>query len=305
MRKLDNASVVSTLAFHRDLLGDHERTDAYRRAIEAVVRPGDVVVDLGCGSGILSFFACRAGARRVYAIDELPVIELARTLARANGIEERIVFINKSSYDAVIDEPVDVLVTETMGNNGFDERIAGAVAHARHAWLREGATIIPSSVEMIGAPVELPKLHDVAQFWRERPYGFDFAPLAGFAMNAFHAIDVAPEHLLAGGQTLGRLVLGEGSAVRGGAEFVMERDAEMHGAGVWFHAQLAPGIDVTNEPPNPCRSWRHSLFPIAEPQHVRRDESVRVDIQTWDGIEWRWRVGGGEGATFYGFPLLC
>jgi len=304
MEKLSNSSAVSTLAFHRDLLGDVGRTDAYRRAIEAVVRPGDVVIDLGCGSGILSFFACRAGARRVYAIDEQAVIELARTLARANGFEDRIVFINKNSFDAVIEERADVLVTETMGNNGFDERIAGAVAHARGAWLREGAAIIPSAVEMIGAPVELAKIHDVAQFWHERPYGFDFTPATHVAMNAFHAIDVGPEHLLAGGRTLVRHVLGDEPAIRGGAEFVIERDAILHGAGVWFRAELAPGIDVTNEPPNPCRSWRHSFFPIAEPRAVRRDERVRVDIQTWDGIEWRWQVGGAGGATFYAFPLL-
>ena len=61
---------------HREYLSDLNRLDAYRRAIEERVRPGFVVVDLGAGSGIMGLLACRAGARRVYAIDiDSPTIQ--------------------------------------------------------------------------------------------------------------------------------------------------------------------------------------------------------------------------------------
>lgn len=307
--KLSNASVVDLLRFHHSLLADTARTGAYERAILATVRPGDVVVDLGCGSGILSFFACRAGAKRVYAIDEGPVIELARGLARDNGFEERIVFLNTHSSKADIGEPADVLVSETMGNNGFDEQITDAVAHARRAWLREGGAIVPRSVSLHAAPAELSAIHDTNAMWLARPYGFDFASVARHAVNAFFPLDVGPEHLLAAGDELACVLLGDPVAtIRGASEFTIERDATLHGIAVWFHAELTPEIGITNEPPNPCRSWKQSFFPIAEPLRVCGGESVRINIQTFGGVEWRWRVehrgvAYAQQSTFFGFPL--
>ena len=69
------------LDYHVSMLRDTVRTNAFREAILATVAEGDVVVDIGCGTGILSLFACQAGARRVYAIDRGPVLDVARDLA--------------------------------------------------------------------------------------------------------------------------------------------------------------------------------------------------------------------------------
>ena len=71
---------------HRTMICDRVRTEAFRRAIDSVVRPGDVVLDVGAGSGILSVFAARAGAARVYAVERTTVAVLAQELAAANGV---------------------------------------------------------------------------------------------------------------------------------------------------------------------------------------------------------------------------
>ena len=81
---------------HRTMICDRVRTGAFRRAIDAVVRPGDIVLDVGAGSGILSVFAARAGAARVYAVERTPAAVLAAGLAAANGVAEIVRVIQSS-----------------------------------------------------------------------------------------------------------------------------------------------------------------------------------------------------------------
>lgn len=79
------------------MIADSGRVNAYAEAIAAAVRPGDVVADIGCGAGLFSLLACRAGARRVFAIEADECIQAARELARANGLEDVIEFFQSDS----------------------------------------------------------------------------------------------------------------------------------------------------------------------------------------------------------------
>jgi protein arginine N-methyltransferase 1 len=63
------------------------------QAIEAALRPGNVVVDLGSGPGFFALIACQAGARRVYAIDLAEIVQFARHFAKANGFADHIEFL--------------------------------------------------------------------------------------------------------------------------------------------------------------------------------------------------------------------
>jgi predicted RNA methylase len=78
---------------HGWMIADKIRTGCYVRALEKLVRPGDVVVDIGTGMGIFAILACRLGARKVYAIESADIVSLAREAARDHGCDDRIVFI--------------------------------------------------------------------------------------------------------------------------------------------------------------------------------------------------------------------
>lgn len=98
-----------------DMIADKVRFGAYADAIGRAVRPGYVVVDVGCGPGIFALLACRAGAKRVYAIDGGDIIHLARQLAAANGFTDRIEFLHGDSRQMQLPERSDVVVSDVRG----------------------------------------------------------------------------------------------------------------------------------------------------------------------------------------------
>ena len=100
---------------YRIMLGDEVRVTAYLRAIEQVVRPGDVVLELGTGPGFFAVAACRAGAARVYAVEPNDVITLGPAVAAANGCADRITFLRTSSERVTLPERADVLVEDMRG----------------------------------------------------------------------------------------------------------------------------------------------------------------------------------------------
>lgn len=97
---------------YRAMIDDPVRLAAFQDAITQVVRPGDVVVDLGCAMGNFSVFACRAGARRVYAVEASPIIEVAREVVRANGFSNRVRFLPGLSTAIDVPERAQVVIFE-------------------------------------------------------------------------------------------------------------------------------------------------------------------------------------------------
>jgi predicted RNA methylase len=89
---------------HRTMICDRIRTDAFRRAINSVVRPGDIVLDVGAGTGILSLFAAQAGAARVYAVEQTTVAVLAQELVSLNGFTDTVKVIQGDILDVELPE---------------------------------------------------------------------------------------------------------------------------------------------------------------------------------------------------------
>src|ERR1044071_9186116 len=92
------------------MIADFGRTAAYAKALERRVTPESVVVDIGTGTGIFALLAARLGARKVYAIDPSDAIEYGRRIAAANGLSERVDFIQGLSTDIQLPEKADVIV---------------------------------------------------------------------------------------------------------------------------------------------------------------------------------------------------
>ena len=108
-------AIWSNTDFPYMCLKDVRRTSAFRAAISRGVNPGDTVLDVGAGTGILSLFALEAGASRVYSAEIDPLLcDSLRTTASANGVADRLTILEGDARDIAISKPVDIVVAEMM-----------------------------------------------------------------------------------------------------------------------------------------------------------------------------------------------
>ncbi|HEV7921807.1 MAG TPA: 50S ribosomal protein L11 methyltransferase [Thermoanaerobaculia bacterium] len=282
--------------YHRRLIADEPRTIAFRDAIRSAVTPESVVLDLGSGSGILSFFACEAGARRVFAIDDGHMADAVALLARHLGFADRLQVFHAHSLKVELPERATVLVTETLGAFGLDEQILSSVIDARARLLRPDATIIPRDLTMIVAPVEVPEQYEQrVTCWSER-YGFDFSPLRPFTANFIHPHRAMPGTFLAEPGAVISVDVARAAATKasGTAHFRAGRAGTLHGFAGWFTSSLTPEITVTGYGPT---SWNQVFLPLTVPVAVAEGAPISVTVETDDGAWFRWR-GTANGSAF-------
>lgn len=298
------------LNFHQMLLRDSVRMNLYRKAIFETVRKGDVVVDLGCGTGILSFLACKAGASRVYAIEQGAVIELAKELSLKNGFGDSIVFIQGHSKKISLPEKADVVLTETISNFGLEQELISCLIDARQRLLKKTGRMIPQAITLHVALAQVPKIYEGIDWWSKRPGGFDFSPLRTLAVNNFYRKAVDERSLLSPAVEISTTNFKKVSSphISSNRNLTCVKRGTVHGIAGWFSAQLSPQVTLSNKPPRKTFCWCHVFFPIPRPLAVRPGQKIRVSFSGYDGQAWRWRVSSEtkeryEQSTFQGFPL--
>ena len=249
---------------HRTMICDRVRTEAFRRAINSVVRPGDIVLDVGAGSGILSVFAARAGAAAVYAVERTSIAGLAEQLAAANEVAGIVKVIHGEVMDIELPEQVDVIVSEWLGGFGIDEGMLAPLIGARDRWLKAGGVMIPQTVTAWAALVHDRYLAETIEFLREDPFGLNLEVLVEVTVNEI-IYSGSFRHLEAPDQRSGARLLWTTNADRIPLEQAQApHEAEIllpvhhHGTAnalaLWFSAELAPGVSLSEDPAIPRRT---------------------------------------------------
>ncbi|MFT7172222.1 MAG: protein arginine N-methyltransferase 1 [Paracoccaceae bacterium] len=172
-----NEEYFADLHAQERMLSDEPRMAFYHTAITRHIKSGDRVIDLGTGTGILAAFASRQGAEQVYAVDHSTIIEHAKRLAAENGIEN-VDFEDVHSSKFYLDEPVDVILHEQIGDFLFDEAMVPNVCDLRDRLLKAGGLILPSQFELFCEPMTLHDDRRVPYIWELTDvYGFDFSSM--------------------------------------------------------------------------------------------------------------------------------
>lgn len=271
---------------HRLMISDHVRTDAYRRALEAAVDAGSTVLDVGTGTGILSMFAARAGAKRVYGIDSSNIVDAARELARTNSLDDRITYFRGRAEELELPEQVDLIVSEWMGFFALAECMFASVLDARDKHLKPGGRMMPSHVRLVLAAIDDDAMHDDRGIglWEKPVYGFDFRPMIEREVKDLItcAVDLRAESFLGPEATLVEIDCGTATTedffFEESVELKIDRDGTFHGVGGWFEVDLAPGVVLTCTPREKSTHWRQSFFPV-RPFAVLEGDVLHLDMK--------------------------
>ncbi len=267
--------MYAEIEVHRTMICDRVRTEAFRRAIDSTVRPGDIVLDVGAGSGILSMFAARAGAARVYAVERTTVAVLAQELAAANGVAEIVQLIHGDIMDIELPERVDVIVSEWLGGFGIDEGMLAPVIAARDRWLKPGGVMIPRSVTAWAALVHDRHLGETVEFLRNTPYGLTLDALVEMTVNEI-SYSGTFRHLTAGDRhsepgrlwttDAGLISLAQAQAPHEAETLLPVRERGTANAlALWFSAELAPGISLSVGLGDAPTHWGMTMAPLRCP----------------------------------------
>jgi SAM-dependent methyltransferase len=264
------------------MISDPVRVGAYRRALAAVVRPGDVVLEIGTGPGLFAVEAARLGARHVYAIEPHQIVSLGPALAATAGVADRITFIRADSRGVSLPERATVLLEDLRGAMPFYAQRRAVLADAHARLMAPDARIVSVRDRIYVQPAAAPQAWAARNAARaEATAGLGLAPLERkYRENWTRDVPSADELRLAPA-LVGDIDLrhwpvdGLDATVRWRAGAPME----IAGYAAWFDAELAGGEVVSNAPGAPRHPWGSLWFPLLEP----------VALVPGDEIELRFR----------------
>jgi protein arginine N-methyltransferase 1 len=296
--------MVYDVGAYAGMIKDRARVDAHARALSGAIRPGDVVVDLGAGTGILTLHACRLGAARVHAIEPSPAIELARRAAEKNGFADRIVFHEAPASAVTLERKADVLVADLRGVLSVLNDGPGVVAEASRRLLRQGGVLIPQRDEFLVALVRSPEVHAKHARPLDGVTEFDLEAHHEATVNSLHRARITAGDLASAPRPWAELAFGKPtpSVVGGEASLVATCDGPLHGLALWFRADLAADVTLESGPGNPDSVYGSAFLPFHAPLPAQAGETVRVRLEvrgrhTPPLVSWETRWTGANGWT--------
>lgn len=284
------------LPAHLRMLDDKIRVEAYRKAIFQTVGKDDVVADIGTGTGILAFFALQAGARKVYAIEKDPIIEVAKKAAQENGLD-RICFIQNDSRHTQLPEKVDIIVTETVGCFGVDEGITEILHDAQSRFLKNDGKIIPRALSVKAVPVFFNARHPF-DFLEKPFYGIQNTYLRQLAVNNTYGLDsnsFAHLQLLANPAKIFETEFYScqpvSFPVRMETRFTIAQKSDCHGVCVFPEVNVSEGCDISllKDKRFLTSHWGVIFFPVARKVSLSTKDTLSfyLTLTEKNGCIWR------------------
>ena len=284
--------------YHRTLIADTVRNQAFYAALAAAIRPGEsVVADIGAGTGLLGLMAARLGAREVFLYETAEVAGVAAEILKRN--KARNCHLMPCHSTEMQDPPkADVVVSETLGNYAFEEDIIETMNDARARFLKPGGVLIPAGLEQLVAPVVSDRVHRELAVWdgvgdtlaaaksdRSLSAPIDLSPARVLTFNNVYVRTLAAADLLDGMASAKRwdsldFAARNRTTRHGEVSWTITHAAQVYGFAVWWTAELGADITLSTAPEAPRTHWEQLYFPLDKPIEATTDEKISVSLRS-------------------------
>jgi protein arginine N-methyltransferase 1 len=295
----DNTEVVkkphgyNSASIHIKMLNDRQRTKNFMNAIRKTVKKGNVVLDIGTGTGILAITAAMSGAKHVYAAESSGFSYMAQSNFEKNGFKDRITVLQGLSTQLDIPEKADVLVSEMIGNEPLGENILEIFSDSIKRHLKKNFRVIPERLKIFGLPVNVSQSILINHFFNKNHirkwdtwYGIDFSSMVGrniheqysYYINAFKA---KTWNFLSSPVPLADIELKSirSPIVQNSGESNIKNPGLLNGILIFFESQLCPGISINSNPLEVTNSnhWLCKVWLLPKPVQVEKKQKFRIN----------------------------
>jgi precorrin-6B methylase 2 len=273
------------IEYHRTLIADGARNDAFYAALKAVIVPGKTVVaDIGAGTGLLGLMASKLGAKAVYLFETAEVAGVADKILKANRAKNcHLIPCHSTEFQDRLQ--ADVIVSETLGNYALEENIIDTLNDARRRFLKPGGTILPTAITQYIAPVVAQRIDEELRAWQRVGNGLDLGIAQEMSFNNVYVRTLATQELRDGGQTAVAwdavdLTRDASSTRKGTAQWTAANAETIYGFAYWWTAQLGDGRLLSTAPGAPRTHWEQLYFPLLTPIALKAGEQISLTLRS-------------------------
>lgn len=273
------------------MIRDHRRVSAYLAAMRATIRPGDVVLELGTGFGYFAVQAARMGAAHVFALEPNDVVDLGPAFAKANGVADRITFVQRASRHFEPTVRADVMLEDMRGVSPLLGARLPSLRDARARLLRADARWVSVRDRLMVAPASAPEESPRSEPSVLVDDGVVLAPVLARLAHSLGSASAGRLVPLSAGQSWEVLELAalESTDAEGAVECTIEQAGAVAGLTTWFEVEFADGSRYSSGPAEGRSVYGCGWLPLPEPVEVRPGDRIAVRMRaTFDGDQYVW-----------------
>lgn len=266
---------------HLGYVSDRVRLTCFAQALERTVNPGDSILDLGCGVGVLGLMALKAGAAHCWGIDRTNAVDFARETMDKSGLGDRYSCIRGVSSRVSLPQQVDLIVCDHVGYFGIDYGIIDLIRDARRRFLKPGGNVLPRRITLYLAAAASSECRARAEAWSSDAVPAEFHWLRSYGVNTKFAYAFAAGDIHSNSVELATIDLraDQPDYLSFNATLRVVQDGVVDGLVGWFDCELADGVRMTNSPLEAGAIDREqAFFPFDQPIAAKAGDLLEASV---------------------------